>query len=47
MKIILFIKVSCQVDMSRTHIMISGEHAMAEGTEEEDFVTVLPCVVHR
>lgn len=24
-----------------------GEHAMAEGTEEEDFVTVLPCVVHR
>jgi len=24
-----------------------GEHALAEGTEEEDFVTVLPCVVHR
>ena len=25
----------------------SGDHALAEGTEEEDFVTVLPCVVHR
>jgi len=24
-----------------------GEHALAEGTDEEDFVTVLPCVVHR
>jgi len=24
-----------------------GEHALAEGTEEQDFVTVLPCVVHR
>ena len=24
-----------------------GEHALAEGAGEDDFVTVLPCVVHR
>lgn len=24
-----------------------GDHALSEGSEEEDFVTVLPCIVHR
>ena len=30
-----------------TENYFAGEHALAEGTEEQDFVTVLPCVVHR